>query len=197
MKVYTEDFGQKLATGPVKVCQLERELDLVLEIYRSIRPARVLELGTAEGGTLYHWLQNAEPWTHVVTVDLPDPRYEPSEHLYDSWLPDGVAVTQIRGDTHDPVTRQACKEHGPFDWLFIDAAHTYEDARQDWDDYAPLMRPGGMVLLHDISLVRTYDDGSEAGVWRLWREIQASGYLTRELRADMNVPAYGIGVVRV
>lgn len=183
--------------APVELCQLEMEFAPVLAAYRETKPSRVLEIGTAEGGTLYHWLQDAQPGATIVTVDLEDPDYPSSEHLYEEWTPAGVTVVQVRGSSHDPETVEACREHGPFQWLFIDGAHTYPDARMDWDDYTGLCAPGAVVLLHDISLVRKYEDGEEAGVWRLWREVQAEGYWTREFRARPFVAAYGIGLVKL
>ena len=181
--------------SPVEVCQLELEFARVLDLYRVKKPARVLEIGTASGGTLYHWLTNAQPGTGVITVDLAEPHYESSEHLYDEWTPPGVWCVQVRGSSHDPETVEACKAHGPFNWLFIDGAHTYEDAVMDWTDYRALCSPGAYVFFHDIALRRKYEDGSEAGVWQLWRELQADGYWTAELRAQPLVNAYGIGAL--
>lgn len=194
-----------IAQGPVQICQVQVELDAMLDLYRSEAPKRVLEIGTAEGGTLYHWLQNSDAGTRIVTVDLENPDYAANDHLYPEWTPDGVTVTQIRGDSHDPDVIDACRMLGPYQWLFIDAAHQYDDARQDFDNYAPMVSPGGLVLMHDIYLRRTYDDGTEAGAWRVWREVQASGVWTRELSADFlygyspdkKLVGYGIGVMRV
>lgn len=186
-----------LAKGPVTVCQLEAELDAVLDLYRKLGPLRVLEIGTASGGTLYHWLRNSVPGTRVVTVDLPNPDYPSQEHRYREWLPDGVTVEQIRGDSHDPAIVEACRMLGPFEWLFIDGCHVYEDARADWLNYRPLVSRGGVVLFHDIALKRRYEDGREAGVHKLWRELQAEGWWTREFRADPRLEAYGIGAVKV
>ena len=50
-------------------------------------------------------------------------------------------------------------------------------------------------MFPDIALRRRYEDGGEAGVWRLWRELQAEGFWTAELRAKPLVNAYGIGVL--
>ena len=183
--------------APVEVCQLEAEFGRVLELYRATKPERVLEIGTASGGTLYHWLREAADAAVVVTVDLAEPHYPSSEHLYDEWTPLGVTTVQIRGSSHDPETVEACRVHGPYGWLFVDGAHTYEDAKMDWDDYTPLCSSGAYVFLHDIALRRNYGDGTEAGVWRLWRELQAGGYWTAELRAQPFVNAYGIGCLRL
>lgn len=35
------------------------------------------------------------------------------------------------------------------DYLHIDADHSHEGSRQDFDNYAPLLRTGGMISLHD------------------------------------------------
>ncbi len=181
--------------APVEICQIENEFGRVLDLYKAKQPPRLLEIGTASGGTLYHWLTNAQPGSVTVTVDLAEPHYQSSEHLYNDWTPDDVTCIQIRGSSHDPETLEACRQHGPYQWLFIDGAHTYQDAQMDWDDYHTLCTPGAYIFFHDIALRRRYQDGSEAGVWQLWRELQAHGYWTAELRAQPLVNAYGIGVL--
>ncbi len=182
---------------PVTICQLEDEFAPVLDLYRNEKPQAVLEIGTASGGSLYHWLTNAQPGATIVTIDLPNPDYPPNDHLYPNWTPENVNGYQIRGDSTDPGTIQAAAEYGPYQWLFIDANHTYEATRADYDNYSPLVSPGGLILLHDIALVRDYEDGNTAGVWKCWREIQATGQWTREFRAQPPLPAYGIGAIRV
>jgi len=37
----------------------------------------------------------------------------------------------------------------PYDFLFIDACHTAEDARRDHESYGPLVRSGGIIAWHD------------------------------------------------
>ena len=39
--------------------------------------------------------------------------------------------------------------HEIVDLLFIDADHTYDAVRQDWSDWVPKVRKGGIVALHD------------------------------------------------
>ncbi len=186
-----------VAEAPVQICQVHEEFEPLMEIYRTVKPRRVLELGTASGGTLYHWLKDAQPGTLVVTVDLHVSDYEaPSQELIDEWSPEGVRCAFVKGNTHRDDTIKYVDQYGPYDWLFIDAAHDYDAVRMDWEMYMPMVIPTGFVVLHDIALVRAYDDGSPpAGVWRLWREIQMSGYWTREFRTA--VDEYGIGVVRI
>ena len=37
----------------------------------------------------------------------------------------------------------------PIDMVFIDADHSYEAVKQDWDDWSPHVVPGGVIALHD------------------------------------------------
>jgi predicted O-methyltransferase YrrM len=38
---------------------------------------------------------------------------------------------------------------GGFDFVFLDALHTYEGLREDWEAWAPLVAPGGIIAIHD------------------------------------------------
>lgn len=182
---------------PVRISQLTFEFEAALELYRIRKPKRVLEIGTFWGGTLYHWLKNAAAGATVVTVDS----YEAwdvtdNRHLFRRWCPVGVTCVPIVGDSTDPATVAEISRHGPFDWVFIDALHTYRNARADWDNYRAQTSPGACVLLHDIVLRRDYPEtGETAGVWQLWAEIQSSGQVTQELLCDPAQTEYGIGIV--
>lgn len=65
----------------------------------------------------------------------------------------GCTETIIVGDTHSLDTLGTVwadvAANGPFDLLFIDAAHTIADVNADFHDYAPFVRAGGMVAFHD------------------------------------------------
>jgi predicted O-methyltransferase YrrM len=37
----------------------------------------------------------------------------------------------------------------PIDLVFIDADHSYDAVRQDWENWSPFVRPGGAVAFHD------------------------------------------------
>jgi predicted O-methyltransferase YrrM len=175
---------------PVKISQIAEEFERALALYREVGPKRVLEIGTEAGGTLYHWLKNAESGVTVVSIDVEDQGVP-----YEDWIPDGVECELIVGDSHAPETVKKAAALGPFDWLFIDGSHIYEEAREDWLTYRDLCSRFGLVLFHDISLRRAYPEtGQVAGVRKLWREIQAQGFVTREIRT-LSMEEYGIGIV--
>jgi hypothetical protein len=55
---------------------------------------------------------------------------------------------------------------GTVDLLLIDGAHTYEAGRQDFENWFPKVRPGGIVLLH-----ATAARDADSQVWKLWEEM--------------------------
>ncbi len=50
------------------------------------------------------------------------------------------------------MKRQVCGILGDelLDFLFIDGDHSRAGVTQDWNDYRPLVRPSGLIALHDI-----------------------------------------------
>lgn len=145
------------------------ELDRLLEIVEARWPARILEVGVFHGGTLWHWLQMGD----VVAVD--DTCYEAAD-WYEWAREQDRGLTLIQGDCHHPDVVEQIRQLGPYDFCFIDADHTYQSVRADWDNYGPMVKPGGLVGLHDITPRPDY------GVDQLWREIKAlSGSRTMEI----------------
>lgn len=55
----------------------------------------------------------------------------------------------------------------PIDLLFIDADHSYQAVRRDWDDWSPYVKAGGIIALHDSRTLKY------PGVLKLVQEITA------------------------
>jgi predicted O-methyltransferase YrrM len=184
--------------GVITTAQIEWELVELIKIYDRLKPRRVLEIGTQLGGTLYHWLEGAEPGAVICNIDiLQNQPPEVAATLPDtwaSWAPDGVEYHPIIGRSDDPAVFARVNEYLPdgIDFLFIDACHTYDGAKHDFLKYGPLVRPGGIIALHDLM---TPEFSPHIQVWQLWREIQDAGYVTRELRAHADYG--GIGIVYI
>lgn len=66
-------------------------------------------------------------------------------------------------DTHSHPAAAFAASHGHYDFLFIDAGHSFEDARLDHRDYGPMVRKGGIIAFHDSLQRKGYE---EVEVWR-------------------------------
>lgn len=186
-------------SGAIVTAQIAWELDALVSLYDTIQPMHVLEIGSQFGGTLWHWLEGAQPGATIVNIDiLQNMTPEDAAALPDrwqSWVPQGVKLHTIIGRSDYPeVIAKVQKLMPEIDFLFIDAVHTYEGAKHDFLTYGPLVRKGGIIALHDLI---TPEFSPHIQVWQLWREIQAAGYKTQELRANDDAAYGGIGVVYV
>lgn len=63
-------------------------------------------------------------------------------------------VKFIRGLSHDV----AAQFDTPIDFIFIDADHSYEAIKQDWADWFPKMKAGGIIALHDCRIAPNSPD---------------------------------------
>ncbi len=179
---------------PVPIFQHRWEFERLLDLYKERKPKRVLEVGTYHGGTLYHWLTNAAPNATIVTLDSYAVGVD-NRALYPEWVRDDVNLHVLSADSHASETALEVGRFGPFDWIFIDAGHYYGEVLRDWELYAPMAAPGGIVSLHDIQTPGP--NHPEIEVDRLWRELQAQGYITQELIANLANGWGGIGIVHL
>jgi cephalosporin hydroxylase len=196
-KVRESFVNQRAGYGPPApgpFFQGDAEFEQLLEVYREAAPKRVLEIGTYHGGSLFHWLQNAVKGATVVSLDSykvgPDNR-----HLYNDWCPKGVTVIALQGDSHDTKIAEQVRECGPYDWLWIDAGHRYNEVKADWDTYKPMCAKGATVAFHDI--LPASAQHREIQVSQLWNELKEAGYDTHEIVADRNASWGGIGWLTV
>jgi hypothetical protein len=88
---------------------------------------------------------------------------------------DGVLI----GDSHDQdMTSRLCSVlgimPGTVDCVFIDGDHTLDGVSKDFAYYASLVRPGGVIALHDAVKRPTYED--EIQVWKLVEKIRGHGH---------------------
>jgi hypothetical protein len=178
--------------------EIERLYEAVLEL----RPKRVLEIGTARGGSLYLWAQAAADDATIVSVDLPGGPFGGGydEHrvpLYERFARPGQTLHLLRADSHRPESVRRVTElvaGGPIDLAFIDGDHTYAGVKQDFEGYGPLVRPGGLIAFHDTQ-PRRPETGIE--VDRLWNEIRADYDSEEIVGPEGSGRRIGIGLLRV
>lgn len=180
--------------------QVDAEILGLLAELRGRKPTRLVEIGTAQGGTLFLILRSLPAGARVVSVDLPRGQFGGG---YPHWkIPlfhalawGGPALTLLRGSSQTAEMRDRVRSclGGPADFILIDGDHSYEGAKRDFELYRPLIAPGGMIAFHDI--VAGLSD-KVGGVPRLWRELR-SEFRHREFVRDWNQGGFGIGVLYV
>lgn len=139
-------------------------------------PYVVLEIGSDAGGTLYAWQAIfGDTGGHVIAVDLPGGPYSTDAART---APETHGATMIAGNSHDVSTlvavTDALTEVGdgimvPVDLLFIDGDHSLDGVLADVGTYGQLVRPGGLMALHDIC----EHPAGAARVHSVWYAIRA------------------------
>ena len=171
------DSTQRLHQNP-------EEFWAFLEVVMPHAPKRILEMGTAHGGTA---LVFQEMGAQVVSVDYRGITGEiPMEKFNQE------TTTFLHADTHDPSTLEKVRELMPeVDLLFIDGDHAYAGVKRDWEMYAPLVKPGGLVGFHDLAYGRNRDPESLIEAGKVFDEVKGERK-TQEILIE-----HGIGVIWV
>lgn len=189
---YAFSFGQ----GMIAPVQIRSEIERFMEEVAQLKPRRLLEIGTARGGTFFLLSRAAAPDAWLISLDLPASRWSGVTSFV---LPRLVLPTQrglfLHADSHAPQTLATVKGllgDSRLDLLFIDGDHSYEGVKQDFELYHPLVRAGGMVAFHDIA---TDPLAPDCGVRRLWDEVKQT-YPCREIFDEFQ-HGIGIGILRV
>ena len=181
------------------IVQRRPEVLRLLGIVAALKPRSVIEIGTLHGGSLLMWARAAAPDATLVSIDLPpweadDPAERSKRCAIERLGSRRQRVHAVRGHSHEAAVReQACRHLNgqAVDFLFLDGDHSYDGVRGDFAGYAELVRPGGIVALHDI---HPHSRGWGGEVPRFWNEIRER-YRHTELIANPAQDGYGIGVL--
>jgi len=196
------DFVLNDAKACLQMCQVRSEINQLADLVAKLQPKTVVEIGTAHGGTLFLWCRLAHPEATIVSIDLPGGIHGGGYPYWKSFIYRKFPVAAqklhlLRGDSHQPEMLAQLKNklsaNGKIDFLFIDGDHTYAGVKSDFEMYAGLVRPGGLIVFHDICL---HPASMHCHVDRFWQEIKNS-YRTREFIQDLKQGSCGIGVIEV
>jgi cephalosporin hydroxylase len=181
-------------TEPVLTYQDEREFKQLLQIVIELKPKRILEVGSAYGGTLYEWMRAVPTNTLIVSMDYGDTRMV-NHDLWRSWAEMwGQDLRLVVGDSHQPANIDAVRAISPeYDFVFIDGDHSYEGSLLDWKNFGSMARKGGIVAFDDIKP----NDIAEppCKVSETWAEIKKSGATVAEIIGDRTGYGNGLGIV--
>jgi hypothetical protein len=168
---------------------------------RELQPRAVLEIGTNYGGTLFLFCRAAAPDATVVSLDLPGGLFGggyPALRIpyYKAFAAGRQRLRLLRMDSHSAKARKAVKRAlagRALDFLFIDGDHSYAGVRQDFAQYGPLVRPGGLIAFHDVG---TIAPEIGVGVLQFWQEIKGR-HDHEEIVERSEGGVMGIGLIRV
>jgi predicted O-methyltransferase YrrM len=182
--------------------QKRAEILGLLRLVQELRPRALMEIGSANGGTLFLLTRVAEPDARLLSLDLaPTPA---RLAVFPTFARAGQQLTCLQGDSHTPVALGQVKEWlggGRLDFLFIDGDHSYEGVSRDYAMYGPLVRPGGLIAFHDIvpdfhTRHGLPSSSCAGGVPRFWAELREQVADAGEFVQHPKQDGYGIGHVR-
>jgi hypothetical protein len=163
------------------------------DLVGALRPEVIVELGTQSGLSYFCMCQSVREHglstrTYAVDTWKGDLHTDP----YDREIYDQVVAHNAEHyadfSTLLPMLFDEALEHfsgASIDLVHIDGYHTYEAVRGDFEKWYPKVKPGGIVLFHDIA-ARLRDFGA----WRFWTEA------SREHETFAFRHGFGLGVLR-
>ena len=167
MRDWFADTGSKDLPGETTI----PAISLITSLISSGSVERIVQLGHYAGYSslmIGFCLVNSRSPGRMVSIDL-DP--EVTDYTRE-WVDRAGLDSRIElycGDSADPrLAEQAVTElgGGP-ELIFLDSSHAYEHTIHELDLWYPLLVPGGLILLHDVSQFATeFDATGEGGVRR-------------------------------
>ncbi|TVQ13697.1 MAG: class I SAM-dependent methyltransferase [Bacteroidetes bacterium] len=150
-------------------------IPLAFWLMEAIKPGILVELGTYSGNSYFAFCQARKTLglsTRCFAVDT----WQGDMHVGNYGEEVYARVEKIHQKEFAPFSTLLRMdfglaldhfEEGSIDILHIDGTHTYEAARNDFDNWLPKMSRQGIILLHDTEVRRP---GFE--VWKLMEEIR-------------------------
>jgi predicted O-methyltransferase YrrM len=184
---------------PILMTQVRSEALALGKILQAHAPVRSLEIGTNYGGTLLLLCNLSTPKAKIISVDLPSGRFgggypRRKIPLFRKFRKPGQQLHLIRADSHSQETKERVLrilQGDLLDYLFLDGDHTYDGVRRDFAMYAPLVRSGGIIALHDIA---AHKRDMACQVDKFWSELKHQ-YRHQEIVEDPKQGWAGIGII--
>lgn len=173
--------------------QNRSEIRTVAHSLSDIEPQTVVEIGTAEGGSLFVWSQYLKSVDYIVSID--------KDHTKESMDKCGsmAADTEIRcidSISQDPDavnnTHKFIQPNG-IDFLFIDGGSLKHEVRADYENFSDMVNPGGIIAFHDILTHRERPESVE--VYEVWKEVREDASEFVEITETIDATEYGYGLM--
>lgn len=143
-----------------------------------LQPRLLVELGVDRGESYFAFCQAAaEVGTGTRCVGIDTWEGDPHAGGYDeTTLAEVAAHNRANYETFSTLLRSsfdAALEKFPaesIDVLHLDGLHTESAVRHDLQSWLPKLRPGGILLLHDVAVRK-----ADFAVWKVWDELREAG----------------------
>lgn len=164
------------------LAQNYEEMEHIYNLITECEAKSYLEIGTAEGNSLYVFGRALPHESDLTYVDMAEAHTKPYRESVIAHMKK-YTIHGIHGNSHHPdVIKEAQKQH--YDIVYIDAGHSYNDALQDARNYAPLADK--YVFFHDVQMPEVME------AYKQWQEESSmKGYTV--IHSDN----YGYGVIKV
>lgn len=180
--------------------QVRSEIAALCELVEKRNPRVILEIGTANGGSLFLFTKLAAKNAIIISVDLPAGRFGGGypayrTEFYKTFCASEQHMHLLRADSHDRNTFESVKKilgDRKIDFLFIDGDHSYEGVKLDFEQYSELVADDGLIALHDVARHRP---GSECKVDEFWNEVKLRYNSPLEFIENHQQQWAGIGVL--
>jgi len=135
----------------IPIIQLPEDILMVQELVWKNRPDVIVESGVAHGGALilYASLLELLGRGRVIGVDIEIRKYN---RLAIESHPASKRISLVEGSSTDPATLDDVKSRirpGERVMVMLDSNHTRDHVRAELELYAPLVGPGGYVVVFD------------------------------------------------
>jgi predicted O-methyltransferase YrrM len=183
----------------IKPFQNRWEITQLLRILEEAPPKTIVEIGTAQGGSLYLFTRVSRPDAILVSIDLPGGPYGGGYPawkipIYKSFASANQKEYLFRMDSHDESTLEKTKRllaGSKVDFLFIDGDHSYDGVKKDFEMYRRLVRRGGIIAFHDIVPGPRELVGDVPNFWKRIRQK----FCYEEIVENWSQGTHGIGII--
>ena len=189
------DYFYCKTKGNLTLQQIPEEYSELLQIFNNSNIKTYLELGVANGGSFFVnsiFLQNTAEQLHCVdNLAYKDTHVKQTKEKIESKvnkLKELFPEKEFKffNSTTDDFFKV---NKNKYDCIFIDADHSYEGVKKDFENALEVLNENGILIFHDIA-------NAEVGVCKLWNEIKDNFKDSKEFKYSA-VDWYncGIGVI--
>ena len=159
----------------IPIIQLPEDILMVQELVWKNRPDVVVESGVAHGGALilYASLLDLLGRGRVIGVDIEIRKYN---RLAIESHPVSRRIALIEGSSTDKSTLEAVRariQPGESVMVMLDSNHTRDHVRVELELYAPLVGPGGYIVVFDEVMPMVADAPNGKPSWNVDNPLEA------------------------